>query len=272
MYQPTLFTKESQDSRQKTCNFCGKSLRVYPSRAKKQKAFYCNKTCQHKASVGATNPNWKGGLVSKQCLICSARFQVKQKIVRKGGGNYCSQKCVKVVIARTLRDKCEALRIKKQCQICGTAISVKPSHVNIEGVYCSKKCMSNGYSERLKGNVNPNWRNLPTGHKQQWQRNWRKQNREKVSVWNRETRAKRKQALGTHTYRDITQMYSRQRGLCFGCECQLGDVFHVDHIIPLSKGGSNFVGNLQLLCPQCNMRKQTKYWIQVRDSLRRKSK
>lgn len=32
-------------------------------------------------------------------------------------------------------------------------------------------------------------------------------------------------------------------------------VFHIDHKIPLSKGGTNGEDNLQLLCGRCNMRK-----------------
>jgi 5-methylcytosine-specific restriction endonuclease McrA len=42
--------------------------------------------------------------------------------------------------------------------------------------------------------------------------------------------------------------------LCCGAVKELS----VDHVIPLSLGGRNDIGNLQLLCRSCNLRKHTK--------------
>jgi hypothetical protein len=34
-----------------------------------------------------------------------------------------------------------------------------------------------------------------------------------------------------------------------------GKLFHVDHIVPVSKGGTRYISNLQVLCPDCNKHK-----------------
>jgi len=45
---------------------------------------------------------------------------------------------------------------------------------------------------------------------------------------------------------------------CEKCEKECETHFHVDHIIPVSKGGNNNYNNLQILCAKCNQEKATK--------------
>ena len=48
-------------------------------------------------------------------------------------------------------------------------------------------------------------------------------------------------------------LFGQQEGLCNGCK---GDfpfkLYEVDHVVPKSKGGTDHLGNLQLLCGHCN--------------------
>ena len=51
-------------------------------------------------------------------------------------------------------------------------------------------------------------------------------------------------------------LWARQYGLCAACDTPLPETgHHLDHIIPLARGGRNEDGNVQLLCPKCNLKK-----------------
>lgn len=72
--------------------------------------------------------------------------------------------------------------------------------------------------------------------------------------WRKAT-AKRRSAPGKHTAEDVKRLLQVQEGRCFWCGCDVGSRYHVDHVQPLSKGGSNGPENLVIACPDCNQRK-----------------
>ena len=101
-----------------------------------------------------------------------------------------------------------------------------------------------------------------TEHKAAYGRAWKKANIEKVAANTRNRRAIKRSAEGSHTSGDVKSIFESQRGKCATCEKNLfmtgNKKFHVDHIMPLAKGGENDKYNLQCLCPTCNMRKNAK--------------
>lgn len=47
--------------------------------------------------------------------------------------------------------------------------------------------------------------------------------------------------------------------ICRICKCALNPFgFHIDHIIPVARGGVHHLSNWQILCPTCNTSKQAK--------------
>jgi 5-methylcytosine-specific restriction endonuclease McrA len=91
---------------------------------------------------------------------------------------------------------------------------------------------------------------------------WRDANPERVRrssrIASRNYRARVRQAPGTHTDADVQRQYKAQCGKCHWCGCEVGDMYHVDHVIPLFRGGSNGPENLVIACPPCNWSKGDK--------------
>lgn len=57
----------------------------------------------------------------------------------------------------------------------------------------------------------------------------------------------------------VEQLMGFQGGRCAYCHEPLPAGFHVDHIIPLARGGAHSWENLVLACPTCNLRKGSRY-------------
>lgn len=88
---------------------------------------------------------------------------------------------------------------------------------------------------------------------------YRKNNPEQYKEYAREYKSL-KRANGTRLPRGtVKEMLEAQKGLCIACHANLLESgYHVDHVIPVSKGGKHCAENVQLLCPTCNRQKSAK--------------
>jgi len=65
---------------------------------------------------------------------------------------------------------------------------------------------------------------------------------------------------GSFTKNEWEEIKKKQEYKCLHCKKQEPEIkLTVDHIIPISKGGTSFKENLQGLCRKCNAKKGTKY-------------
>ena len=91
------------------------------------------------------------------------------------------------------------------------------------------------------------------------ERKWGASNPDKLrNQWSNRS-ARKRGATGGYTLKDIADLFDRQRGKCAACKDRITKTgstkYHIDHVIPLKRGGSNWPDNLQLLCKPCNLKK-----------------
>ena len=91
------------------------------------------------------------------------------------------------------------------------------------------------------------------------ERKWAASNPDKLrNQWSNRS-ARKRGATGGYTLKDIADLFDRQSGKCAACKARItktgSTLYHIDHVIPLKRGGSNWPDNLQLLCKPCNLKK-----------------
>lgn len=108
------------------------------------------------------------------------------------------------------------------------------------------------------------WRHANREHSNAYMRQWARDHPEaKAAIMkrgNNRYRALFAQAPGSFTKDDLRRLLETQAYRCANPHCRrdLLDGFDTDHIIPLSRGGSHWPDNRQLLCRPCNSSKGTK--------------
>jgi 5-methylcytosine-specific restriction endonuclease McrA len=105
-----------------------------------------------------------------------------------------------------------------------------------------------------------------------WRRNNLDKDRKRAAKYKREHpeiirvitinyQARRRGAEGRYTRKEWEELKAKYDYRCVKCgrhESELGERLTVDHIQPLSKGGSNYITNIQPLCRSCNSTKRDK--------------
>lgn len=112
--------------------------------------------------------------------------------------------------------------------------------------------------------ANKEWRIANAEVKKLNDRNWWKNNPDKVKARTANRRARKKAAtIYKVTAKDVEKIMSKN---CFYCNAPSK---HLDHVVPLFKGGSHSIGNLVAACQFCNLSKGKKFLSEWRYSTSR---
>ena len=100
---------------------------------------------------------------------------------------------------------------------------------------------------------------------------YKRENPDKVRKLAHKRRAIARNSGGVYSVSDLERIKIGQRMRCANCKsCLKQSGYHVDHVVPIAKGGTNWPDNLQILCPSCNLSKGAKdpiEWAQANGRL-----
>jgi 5-methylcytosine-specific restriction endonuclease McrA len=177
---------------------------------------------------------------------------------------------------------------RKSCRTCGENKNVEEFSIAY-GTYrrphcktCQAQKAKRDYQinptvreRRLKGNLDYFYRNrdqlvedMRTRRAQnperdrQRSRDYRKNNPETITKLSRLSKLRRRSAIGFFTEDQLRARIDFYGGRCYLCSRDWESLpvkqKHIDHVIPVSRGGTNWPANLRPACEQCNLRKGTK--------------
>jgi len=84
---------------------------------------------------------------------------------------------------------------------------------------------------------------------------YRENNMDKVLTRNGNRRATLALALGTYANEEWVELKYSYLGICPYCGEKIVGATHRDHVVPISRGGSNSIDNIVPCCAPCNYKK-----------------
>ena len=186
------------------------------------------------------------------CQMCGQAFE--RTSPRGPVPKWCSSACANRSYRRRLDP---TIGQSKKCIRCGVEfIPIK------SGRYCTESCMKSAYYEDNQDKLD------------NYRLRWSKVNRKLQGVYASRSRAKRPEyylerrrfyqnrrrvrklkGSGSHSFQEWMDLVAFYNGHCLCCG-RLARLT-VDHVIPIAKGGSDSIDNVQPLCINCNRLKQT---------------
>ncbi|MEV6024830.1 HNH endonuclease [Streptomyces sp. NPDC052036] len=224
-------------------------------------ALYCSVDCQVAMNSLAQAKRRKVELAQakrdRQCAVCGRPIEMREHGLRKYCGHGCWYRA-----NYTPRPKADA------CAWCGGTMSRRRA----DAKFCGQSCYLKAQYKRKVGTA---LRSRPCGHCGERmplstahrvycsgrcsRRAYFEANPEKVRAAKRRGNHQRRAMLAhterySVTARDLSRLWGRYEDGCAYCG-ERSPSLHQEHVIPISRGGADGIGNLVPACPDCNLAK-----------------
>ena len=161
-----------------------------------------------------------------------------------------------------------------KCEFCNKPFSLKVHATPNRKRFCSTSCQYKGWCSRNHSRVSEIAKKSKLKHKDRikesarqyylnnkdkqylYTRDWRRRNRARSVQQVIKRISRLRGAEGSYTFEEWELLKKKHDFRCLYCGRQEPVIkLTRDHIIPITKGGSNYISNIQPLCGSCNSRK-----------------
>lgn len=218
----------------------------------------------------------------KQCRVCKAELPLdrfsKSRVNSDGLRNDCKgcdaeRKRIKSLELKQRSDEQIPYPNDKKCTYCKQVLPADKFSKNrsrLDGLHnVCRDCNSEYERDYRKSNwdelsekrrrrerLNPE---MVRARRHRWEASHPEQHRAIRNAIFRKRYARKVASNGQHSAKDVELQFQSQKGLCWWCGLPLDpNNYHVDHRIPLAKGGSNDARNICIAHPKCNQEKHNK--------------
>lgn len=193
--------------------------------------------------------------IEKTCPVCNKPYNVKPS--HASWRVYCSRECMAIGYQKE--------RLKKICQVCGKKFEVWDNQWRKDAKYCSQECYRKGNLGEKHWNFNPS-KDDPQYKPEQTRKakeRYKVKHPDKYRDSLRREKIQRRQAEGWHSEVQWRMLLAEHDYRCYYCGVEMtfedGPYkWTRDHIVPISRGGTDNIDNIVPACKSCNSSKGTK--------------
>jgi len=189
--------------------------------------------------------------VIKKCVYCGKEFKIKPSHANMR--TYCSKECQGKAITNL---------VVMKCVVCQKEFKFHNNKWRKEAKYCSLQCNGKGHSDEKHWNYKGPGNRLEDDpeHLKTRRRNL-VLNSDKVKDCLRKGKMKRERNLVVgHHFGEWIELLKKHDNICFYCGVRMTKTPGIkqrtrDHILPISRGGSDKLENIVPACRSCNSKK-----------------